>query len=270
MSVRPPRRIATGGGKDSRDDGNSRGRKKAAVIDEQGFRKVFESFVSTLVEPCGLSSVLEQLAANIVEVIEVAGAGVMIEDKQGDLRFTSTSDEKLSRLESLQIELDEGPCLMAFRTGEVVIAGDLRTDARFPRFGPRALEAGMAAVYSFPLRRGDSTIGALNLYRPYPGDFDAEQIDVGRSFAQIATVFLVHAEEVQEAKLLNMQLQQALNTRVLIEQAKGFVAGSSGLSTDDAFTVLRRHARNRGAKLSDVARSVITRQLPVEELLGGT
>lgn len=236
------------------------------MIDEQGFRKVLERFTSTLVEPFGLETVLAGLSTDMEHVLEVAGAGVMLEDKSGKLRLKGSSSGILRQLENLQIELDEGPCLLAFRTGETVIAADLHTDQRFPRFGPRATAVGMGAVYSFPLRWGDSVLGALNLYRSEPGGFDDKQIEAGQTFAQVATVFLVHAEDVQESKLLNDQLQRALESRVLIEQAKGFVAGTRQIDPDNAFTVLRHYARNRGLKLQEVAKAVIDRRLSVDEL----
>ena len=236
------------------------------MIDERGFRKALERFTSTLVEPFGVDTVVEELGANMVAVLGVAGAGVMLEDEEGNLRFTASSDETLKQLEALQIELDEGPCLLAFRTGETVIAEDLRTDERFPRFAPRAMDHGMAAVYSFPLRWGDSVLGALNLYREEPGEFHDEQVDAGHTFAQVAAVFLHHADELQESLLLNKQLQHALDSRVLIEQAKGFVAARHDIDPEEAFQVLRRYARHRGVRLVDVARAVVERALSPDDL----
>jgi GAF domain-containing protein len=184
----------------------------------------------------------------------------------GTLRFTSTSDGTLERLEALQIELDEGPCLKAFRSGEMVLATDLGTDERFPRFGPLAVEAGMAAVYSFPMHIGGDVIGALNLYRHDAGGFTDDQIEVGRMFADVATSYLRNAHDSERKDLLTKQLQRALNSRVLIEQAKGFVTAQTGLALPDAFALIRRYARNNQVRVRLVASDLLDEQLSIEDL----
>ena len=194
-------------------------------VDHQNFWRVLDRFAGTLVARFELDDVLETLGRDIRDVLGVAGAGVMLGDDDGNLRFTSTSDGVLHELEGLQIELDEGPCLLAYRSGEIVVAADLGDDDRFRKFGPRAVEEGMVAVYSFPMHMEDDVFGALNLYRGEAGAFTDDQIDVGQTFANVATSYLANARDSEQQDLLTKQLQHALNSRVVIEQAKGYVVG---------------------------------------------
>ena len=236
-------------------------------VDHRGFWKVLERFAGTLVDRFELDDVLAQLGADMTYVLDVAGAGIMLADDAGSLRFVSTSDQVLDTLETLQIELDEGPCLLAYRRGEVVIAGDLENDERFPAFGPRAYKAGMASVYSFPMRLDQQVIGALNLYSAEPGDFTADQMEVGQVFADVATSYLMNARDIEQKDVLTKQLQHALSSRVLIEQAKGFVVARTGLEMPDAFELIRGYARRHQIKARVVARSLLNGSLPVEELI---
>ncbi|HEX6256057.1 MAG TPA: GAF and ANTAR domain-containing protein [Euzebyales bacterium] len=235
-------------------------------VDHRGFWKVLERFAGTLVDKYDLDDVLEQLGADITAVLDVAGAGVMLADAAGALRFCSTNNEVLHKLEALQVDLDEGPCLLAYRTSEIVLADDLRSDPRFPNFGPRALEAGMAAVYSFPMRLDQQVIGALNLYNDEPGPFSDDQIEVGGVFADVGTTYLLNARDIAQQDLLTRQLQEALNSRVLIEQAKGYVSALAGVEPTDAFELIRGYARRHQVRVRMIARSLLHGDLALDEL----
>lgn len=238
-------------------------------IDHQAFWRVLARFAGTLVHRFELDDVLRQLASDIRDVLGVAGAGVMLADDDGDLHFTSASDAVLDELEALQIRLGEGPCLYAYRSGEIVLASDLRTDQRFTRFGPLAIAAGMAAVFSFPMHIDDGVIGALNLYRGEPGDLSADQVEAGLTFADVATTYLANARDSEQKDLLTKQLQHALNSRVVIEQAKGYVSATADVDLPDAFELLRTYARTRQLRVRLIARGVLSGELPVDELREG-
>ena len=235
-------------------------------IDHIGLYELFARFARCLAGGYDLAEVIEQLGEDIRTTLSVAGAGVMVEDDESNLRFMSTSDDRLRTLERLQIELDEGPCLMAYQKAEQVIASDLKDDPRFPRFGALAVAAGLRAVYSFPMIQGDQPIGAMNLYRSTPGPLTAEQILIGQMFADVASAFIVHAREDDHRALLNRQLQTALDSRIMIEQAKGFVRARRDVDASGAFEALRRYARNHSMRLLDVANQVLDDKLAVDEL----
>ncbi len=238
-------------------------------VDHRGFWKVLERFAGTLVERFNLDDVLEELGDDIARVLGVEGAGVMLADSQGNLRFTSTANEVLYKLEALQVDLNEGPCLLAYRSAEIILAEDLGADPRFPQFGPRARDAGMAAVFSFPMHLDQQVIGALNLYRNEPGPFSFDQIEVGRTFADVATSYLLNARDIEQKDLLTKQLQHALNSRVLIEQAKGFVVGCTGVELSDAFEMIRGYARRQQLKVRVVAHGLLHGDLTPQDLLRG-
>lgn len=235
-------------------------------VDHESLSRVLQDFAATLVGIYDLEEVLSRLGEDIAAVVGVAGAGVMVEDADGDLHFVSASDEILKELERLQIEHDEGPCLLAYRTGEIVLSTDLAEDERFPEFAPRAIEAGMCSVYSFPLSFGKDVIGALNLYDDEPGELAGERLEASRTLADVATIYLLHSREVEADKQLSEQLQHALGSRVPIEQAKGFVAAHRDVPVDGARDLMREYARRNQRRMSDVAQALLDGELDVDEL----
>lgn len=237
------------------------------MIDQHAALELMQRFARTLVGTYDLDEVLSDLAGRLQYVLDVEGAGVMLADAEGTLRFTSSSDDKLERLEDLQIELGEGPCLLAYETGKPVMATDLRGDRDFPRFGPRAVEAGLHAVYSYPLQYEARSFGALNLYRSQPGPLGTEREELGETFADIAALYLMHGADDERRDIINRQLQGALDSRVVIEQAKGFVAAACDITPAAAFTALRGYARRHGTPLRTIALDVVERTLSADALL---
>lgn len=234
------------------------------MVDNERFASVLVDFARTLVTHCAGGDVLHKLCDRVAEVLPVSGAGVMVEDDEGHLRFVAASDDVVSHIETLQVELGEGPCLHAYRTGEQVVIPDLAQAAVFPRFTPRALNAGLKAVFSFPMRLGDELVGALNLYRSTPGEWAQADTDAGQVLADVATSYLLNARALEQSNRLASQLQHALNSRVVIEQAKGKLAERLRIDVAEAFEIMRRHARGGGRKLHEVAREVVTDQLRLE------
>jgi hypothetical protein len=158
----------------------------------------------------------------------------------------------------IQLQNDQGPCLDCFRSGRPVAAADLAaTAARWPRFTPAARQAGFAAVQALPMRLREQVIGALNLFRAGPGALAPADIRVGQALADVATISLLHERSMRHSDTLNEQLQAALNSRVIIEQAKGKLAERLRVDTDQAFSLLRDCARTSNRRLSDLARAFV-------------
>lgn len=237
------------------------------MVDDAAALALLQRFARTLVCEYDIDTVLSDLAGQLQTVLDVEGAGVMLADDDGHLRLTSSSDERLERLEDLQIRLGEGPCLSAYMTNTQVVTTDLRTDPRFRKFGPRAVEVGMLAVFSWPLHYEQETFGALNLYRSQPGSLDDGQEELGAAFADIAALYLMHGADDERREIINRQLRGALDSRVIIEQAKGFVASARDTTPDKAFDLLRSYARNHGTKLRAISLDVIERRLQVDDLV---
>ncbi|MDQ3974763.1 MAG: GAF and ANTAR domain-containing protein [Actinomycetota bacterium] len=240
-------------------------RRSGTLADTEQLAAVLVEFAHTLVTDYRGGDVLQRLCHRVAEVLPVTGAGVMLEGEDGHLRFVAASDEVVRTIEDLQIAFGEGPCLYAFHTGEQVVVADLANSDRFSHFAPQALEAGLRAVFSFPMRSGNAVVGALNLYRSEPGDWGQDDGDVAQILADVATAYLLNARAFEHSSRLAGQLQHALDSRVVIEQAKGKLAERLGIDVAEAFEVMRRHARGHGRKLQEVAREVVDDQLRLQE-----
>jgi transcriptional regulator with GAF, ATPase, and Fis domain len=226
-------------------------------MDGQLLSETFVELTDTMVADFDVIDFLHVLTDRSAQLLDVSAAGLLLVDQRGELRVVAASSEAARLLELLQVQLGQGPCLDCFRSGRAVTATDLGTDRRWPRFAEAAAEAGLGAVQALPMRLREQVIGALNLFRDTPGDFDPINVRVGQALADVATIGLLHERTMRRRDTLNEQLQAALNSRVVIEQAKGKLAERLGLDMDQAFNVLRDHARARNLRLSDLARAFI-------------
>jgi len=169
-------------------------------------------------------------------------------------------------LELFEIQSAQGPCLDAFGTGQPVQATAAESRSRWPMFAPRASEAGFQAMCAVPMRAHTDTIGALNLFRGNDEPFSDAELEIARAMAQVATIALIQERAIRERGLLAEQLQTALRSRVVIEQAKGMLAEHLFTTVDQAFRLLNRYARDHNRRLTEVARDVVDRTLPHEVL----
>ncbi len=201
---------------------------------------------------------LHVLTNRSAQLLDVAAAGLLLADPRGELRVVAASSEAARLLELFQIQNDQGPCLECFRSGQPVQEGDLAAAApRWPRFAPAAQQAGFGAVQALPMRLREQVVGALNLFRAGPGAFDPAVIRVGQALADVATISLLQERSMRHTETLNEQLQNALNSRVIIEQAKGKLAERLGLDMEQAFNLLREYARTSNRRLSDLAQAFV-------------
>ena len=226
------------------------------------FIRTLVELADTLVADFDVVELLTLLVDRCVDVLDVAAAGLMLAAPDGDLRVMASSSEAMRMLELFELQAREGPCLDCYRTGQAVVNQDLATlDGRWPRFGPEALGAGFHSVHALPMRLRGTVIGALNLFHVEPGEMRRADIDAAQALADVATIAVLQHHAAREAQVVNEQLTVALNSRILIEQAKGMVAERQGVTMEEAFSVLRNHARNHNLQLVDVARHVIEGRL---------
>jgi GAF domain-containing protein len=185
------------------------------------------------------------------------------------LQFMAASDEQTRLLELFQLQHREGPCLDAFLASAPVVNADLRTaSSRWPLFAPHATRLGFRSVHAIPLRLRDRVVGAMDLFGTGVGGLEPEDVTVVQALADVATIGLLQERAIHSAEILTEQLQGALNSRVVIEQAKGAVARTHGVDVDQAFTLLRTYARNHHRKLVEVADAVLSSPGSVPELTG--
>ena len=229
--------------------------------------KTFVELADTLVAEFDVVDFLTGLADRCTEVLDVESAGIMLAAPNGPLRLMASSSEAMRVLELFELQAQEGPCLDCHRTGLAITNADLSADEeRWPRFGPEALAAGIRSAHALPMRLRGSVIGALNLFRIETGDMSQPDTEIAQALADIATIGLLQNRAAVEAQIVNEQLTHALNSRVVIEQAKGMVGERLDLDMEQAFSKLRAHARNHNLRLVDVANAVIAGGLAASSL----
>ncbi len=227
-------------------------------MDGELLSETFVELTDTMVAGFDVIDFLHVLTDRSVQLLDASAAGLLLADPRGELRVVAASSEAARLLELFQLQNDQGPCLDCFRTGRPVQAADLAASAaRWPRFAPAARQAGFAAVQALPMRLREQVIGALNLFRADAGPLPPAEIRVGQALADVATISLLHERGMRHSDTLNEQLQAALNSRVVIEQAKGKLAERLGVDMDQAFNLLRDRARTSNLRLSDLAQAFI-------------
>jgi transcriptional regulator with GAF, ATPase, and Fis domain len=227
-------------------------------MDEQLVAEAFVELADTLVDDFDLMDFLHRVTVRCADVLDVSAAGLLLTDQRGALRVVAASTEQTRLLELLQIQTDEGPCPECFHTGRPVAVADLRAAAdRWPRFIAEARKIGFGSAHALPMRLRSDIIGALNLFHTQAGALPARTVHLGQALADVATIALLQARAIDHRDNLAEQLQTALNSRIIIEQAKGVIAERRQLDVDSSFDLLRTAARSSNRRLSDLARAIV-------------
>ena len=239
-----------------------------SVNRERAVTEAFVSLATSLADGLDPVDLLSGLAADCARLLDVASAGLLLADRRGVLHIVAASSEATRTLEIYQLQRAQGPCLDCYHTGSTVTEADLRQETqRWPQFAAAATDAGFASVHAVPLRLRDNVLGAMGLFGTHAGALNDDDLRLAQALAYVAAVALVQDKAAADKAAVNEQLQTALNSRVVLEQAKGVLAHHGNLDMDQSFTVLRRYARDHNLRLSDVARSVVTRALAAHQLL---
>jgi len=237
---------------------------RARADRDHALADTFVLLADTLVADYDVLDLLDQLMTASVELLGVTAAGLLLDDQRGNLQVVASSSEESRLLEIYQLQNNQGPCLDCVRTGSAVTSLDIEAEAqRWPLFAARAGEAGYHSVAALPMRLRDDVVGALNLFEAGAAPIDDDQRRLGQAFADVATIGILQRRTVHRTAILAEQLQFALNSRIVIEQAKGIVAERHKMAMGAAFDVLRRHARNNNLKLTDAASAVVDGTLDI-------
>jgi GAF domain-containing protein len=211
-----------------------------------------------LVDDFDVVELLTTLADRCVEVLDVDAAGIMLTGPDGELHLMASSSEAMRLVELFELQSHQGPCQDCFRTGRPVVNRDLTgDDPRWPRFAAVAVSEGFRAADAIPMRLRTHIIGALNLFRSTTGSLNDDDVTAAQALADIATIAIVQHRTAVDAQVLNQQLTEALTSRIVIEQAKGMIAERRHLPMDQAFALLRHHARRNNLRLAGVARNIV-------------
>jgi GAF domain-containing protein len=231
------------------------------TYDEPLFVRTLSEFTAKLVTSYEIDEVLGELATRVTELFGLAGCGVSLA-REDRLEYVAAVPEAMAEVEGVQLKVGGGPCFAAYRSQEVVAVPDLRdVPAAWAEYAALARRLGVAAVASVPLRLGRTSYGALDMYSSRLRRWTARDLDAARVMADMTTGYLINASIYDKQRLLAEQLQGALDSRVVIEQAKGVLATAYGISVEEAFERIRTHARSNRSTLHAVADAVVRLQL---------
>ena len=242
---------------------------------EQQLAEAFVGLADTLVDEYDVIDVLDRLVGYSVTLLAADAAGIMLVDPRGRLRVVASTSEESDWTELMQIQADEGPCIDCVRTGQPVTVVDLDTAAaRWPRFAAvlreRTIpdEGRYRSVHALPLRLRGDAIGGMSLFHTRPGPLPEADLRLGQALADIATIGILQERAIRHGEVLTQQLQHALNTRVVIEQAKGVLAQLGNAPMHVAFAHLRHYARSHNVLLGEAARRVVADRGFAREVFG--
>lgn len=229
---------------------------------DQRIADAFVTMADTMVADFDVIDLFHTLVDVCVDLLNVDAGGLLLADDNDDLQLVASTSEHAQLVEVMQLSAGAGPCVDSFRQGVAVIVGDIDGDTRhWPLFRAEALRQGFHAVFATPMRLRGQVLGAMNLFSTHAGVPSAQDAVLAQALADICTIGILQERSMRESHILNDQLQRALESRVLIEQAKGVLAAVGSLDMDQAFAVLRNYARSHGLTLREVSQRVAARSL---------
>jgi GAF domain-containing protein len=227
---------------------------------ESKLSTAFVKLADTLITDFDMVDLLHWLVEECTQILDTQAGGLLLVDAAGELQLVASTSEEAELVEVLQLSAGEGPCLDCFRTGLAVTIGDIGRDAaKWPKFSAEALEQGFKSVHATPLRLRGQIIGTMNLFSTHTGELASADVAVAQALADVATIGILQERTIRSSNIVAEQLQYALDSRILIEQAKGVLAATNAMSMDKAFAAIRTHARDNNLTLRKVAEDVINR-----------
>lgn len=233
---------------------------------ESKLSAAFVKLADTLIADFDVVDLLSWLVEECAEILDTQAGGLLLADPAGVLQLVASTSEEAALVEIFQLAAGEGPCLDCFRSGAAITVGDIHKDAaKWPRFSEEALREGFHSVHATPLRLRGQTLGTMNLFSTHVGELAPQDISVAQALADVATIGILQERTIRNGGVVAEQLQRALDTRILIEQAKGVLAASVGMTMNEAFAAMRTHARNGNLTLRTVAEDVVARKIRLDD-----
>ena len=245
------------------DSGGGRGGGREAAVTQ-----AFVAIANSLVDGVEAVELYASLTSDCARLLDVESVGLLLADPSGVLHLMAASSERARELELFQLQREEGPCLDCFRSGAPVRVPDVREQLeRWPQFAAAAAAAGFVSVHALPMRLRETVLGVLGMFGTSTGTLTAEDLALAQALAHVASVALVAERAAADKATINDQLQRALDSRVVIEQAKGVLAQLGEMGIDTAFAVLRRYARDHNVPISGLAAQLVSRQILAADVL---
>ncbi|MCR2763887.1 GAF and ANTAR domain-containing protein [Microbacterium sp. zg.B48] len=221
----------------------------------------FVKLADTLVDDYDVVDLLDTLVQQCTLLVDSEAGGLLIADTDGWLQLIASTNEEAEFVEIIQLNAGEGPCVEAYTTGKGVTIADISQEDRWSAFCDAATRHGFQSMHAFPLRLRGQTIGAMGLFSVATGELSEPDLAIAQALADVATIGILQERSLRDSTLVAEQLQRALDSRVIIEQAKGVIAAQTGADMHASFTILRDYARHNQLKLSVVAEQVAERTL---------
>jgi GAF domain-containing protein len=235
---------------------------------ERDIAEAFVSLATTMAAGFDVLELLSELTADCARLLDIASAGLLLADRHGVLQVLAASSDETRLLEVFQLQREQGPCLDCFRSKSPVVVESLIKDAdKWPQFAEVALNSGFRSVHAVPMRLRDKVLGTLGLFGTTVGALNEADLRLGQALADVASVALVQGRAAEDQATLNQQLQQALTSRIVLEQSKGLLAHLGDLDMNGAFAYLRRYSRDHNWRLSELAAALVSRELPASQVL---
>lgn len=229
---------------------------------------IVRDFAGALLNPYDSQVVLERLTRQSMELLAAAGSGIMLEGRDGELSFAAASEPRIMEIELVQERASEGACYEAYLTNEVIVVDDIRAITDWPTYASRVLENGMASVIGVPMNAFGRTIGVLNIYRDVPTPWTRDDVASAEIMAAMGAGYIVHAGELRARIDLTEQLQEAIDSRDMIGQAKGIVMARLGVDATTAFSLLRDASQSGNVKVRELAKQIVDGVIDPGESLG--
>jgi GAF domain-containing protein len=241
-----------------------------AVTRELELARTLVDLADTLVADFDVVDLMQHLVDESVALFGASQAGLLLSDQRGGTRVVAASSENMRLLELFQVRSGSGPCLDCLHTGRPVLVPDIGAVAtRWPEFARAAAEQGFRSVHAVPLRLRSEVIGAMGLFHTVAGPLDEGDVRAAQALADIATIGILQQRTIARGEVLAEQLQTALNSRVVIEQAKGVLAATAGIDVETAYGLLRGYCRPRNLGLTATAAAIAAGELDAVTVLAG-
>jgi GAF domain-containing protein len=231
---------------------------------ETRLNAAFVTLADTLTDDYDVLDLLHTLVEECTQIFGTQAGGLMLADSDGRLQLVASSSEQVELVEIMQLNAGSGPCVECFTSGLRVTVGDIAASGdRWPAFRDEALKQGFRSIHAMPMKLRGQIIGTLNLLGTSVGDLSARDADAAQALTDVATIGILQERVIRESSIVTDQLHRALDSRILIEQAKGVISEVASLSVDEAFSALRQYARSNNLRLLDVARQIVDRTLDI-------
>ncbi|WP_347757409.1 GAF and ANTAR domain-containing protein [Agrococcus sp. ProA11] len=222
----------------------------------------FAMIAHTLATDYDVVQLLHDVMGECIGLLDVQASGLLLKNAHGELELVASTSEAAAFVEIMQLNADAGPCVESLRTGETITLADVtQAPPAWEQFQAAALQHGFCAAHAVPLRAQADTIGAIGLFREQTGELSRADAAAAGALASLAALGILQERTMRSSSVVAAQLQRALDSRVIIEQAKGVLAASADVDIEEAFRILRRHARSSNRKLHEIAREVVARTL---------